>query len=361
MKIFKCLLVLFLFVSGISGETICNMKKDAGGYTYIYSDENGKELATARMDTPKIVKGAEADPALAMNMFSTPNFGMFPKLISGSIPDGEVKVYNEGKVTMVENFQNGQRNGKSLVYNPGGNVIVEFNYAADLLDGKMVTYNPDGTQLMEMTFDKGIMAEITGKLPGQDKTFSMSAEDIKNMSKELPKMRKKMKESGPFKGKKIAFVSGETENMESKALRIGLESIGAEIIVYSESADEDKKIPSFADADLSGYEMVIFDRDSGKLQENNANIVKIKKLAEKKLTLVALGESVMLLAKAGVLYGKKVAAYSNDELTSALKEAGAVQEDKKAVRSGKIVTCTNSDLNSMKDLFTAILKSDREE
>jgi antitoxin component YwqK of YwqJK toxin-antitoxin module len=80
--------------------------------------------------------------------------------------EGVWREYNEGSgmVTKMEEYRNGEKNGASMTFGPGGAVIADENYVNGKLSGHRTTYSNGGRM-------KSTEYYIDGKLNGVRKTY----------------------------------------------------------------------------------------------------------------------------------------------------------------------------------------------
>ncbi len=100
---------------------------------------------------------------------------------------------------------------------------------------------------------------------------------------------------------------------------------------------------SIKDIDINGFNAVVFIGGAGCLKylDNNDSYSLIKKAAEKKLFLAAICISPVILAKAGVLKGKRATIWSGPmakEPIAILKANGALYQEAAVVVDGNIIT-----------------------
>ena len=103
---------------------------------------------------------------------------------------------------------------------------------------------------------------------------------------------------------------------------------------------------SVDDVDVSNYEAIIIVGGSGSLTlSRNLNILDIIKSAEtqdKVIGAICLGP--VTLAKADIIDNKHTTVFKTSESLKALKNSGAIYEDKDLVVDGKIITANNYDV-----------------
>lgn len=74
----------------------------------------------------------------------------------GKVKDGEWKFYKEGKISVIELYKKGVRNGASKIYAENGAVIEEIPYTNDKIDGIKKAYLEDGKLYSEVEYKKGV-------------------------------------------------------------------------------------------------------------------------------------------------------------------------------------------------------------
>ena len=82
---------------------------------------------------------------------------------------------------------------------------------------------------------------------------------------------------------------------------------------------------------------------SPKLLESNSLLEKIKEFNSKNKIVAAICFSPVILAKAGILKGKRATVFPNQDLINKLKEAGAIYTAEKVTKDDNIITGNGPD------------------
>jgi len=161
--------------------------------------------------------------------------------------------------------------------------------------------------------------------------------------------------SGELNGKKIAMLIGFREFRDEEYFipKKILESAGVRITTVSDSLGTAiGKLGGEAEINIllenlkvEDYDAVLFigGPGAGKYVDNETAHQIVRETIEKDKVLAAICIAPMILAKAGVLEGKKATVWSSVMDKSAvkvLKEAGAVYQESPVVVDGKIVTAS---------------------
>lgn len=151
--------------------------------------------------------------------------------------------------------------------------------------------------------------------------------------------------------KKILMVIAQENFRDEEYLdpRKVFEKSGYDVTVASNSTDtargmKGKKVKpdiAIADGNANDYDAIVVVGGGGSRQYlwENVKLRSIVKEAEKSGKVVAaICISPVVLAKAGLLKGKKTTVFKDDTCIKALKKNGAKYEDKDVIREGKLVT-----------------------
>ena len=128
-----------------------------------------------------------------------------------------------------------------------------------------------------------------------------------------------------------------------------LESAGVECVVASARSGVAKgmlgreaQASDFREFDISDFDALIFVGGTGveehKLYENNEVLELAKKAAQSCKVVAAICIAPRILAKAGLLAGKRATCYKDEQTVEMLKHAGASVADSAVEVDGKIVT-----------------------
>lgn len=70
--------------------------------------------------------------------------------------EAEWSYYNNGKLSLLEVYNDGRKNGTSKSYSKDGKLIEEIPYVRDTIDGMKKCYLPDGKRYSETSYKKGV-------------------------------------------------------------------------------------------------------------------------------------------------------------------------------------------------------------
>ncbi|MCK9155855.1 MAG: toxin-antitoxin system YwqK family antitoxin [Paludibacteraceae bacterium] len=87
----------------------------------------------------------------------------------GKLKDGEWKFYNEGKLSLVEIYEKGKKEGMAKTYNKNGKLLSETPYENDKINGVKKDYLEDGKLFSEVTYKKGLREGVYKLYEGNEK------------------------------------------------------------------------------------------------------------------------------------------------------------------------------------------------
>ena len=159
-----------------------------------------------------------------------------------------------------------------------------------------------------------------------------------------------------MKGSKVAIIVGALDYKDDNMFRLSFQAKGAEVTVFSDSADEEKNISGLEGAELSDYDIIIFEGSDENITANKELKAKLKQLFTDGKIIAAGNGAEILLSGSGLLKGKKVSKPVNSEVEKKLISDGGSIDKKGVVVSGKLVTYSGTDILSINALSDEIGK-----
>ncbi|MDD3042724.1 MAG: DJ-1/PfpI family protein [Methanosarcinaceae archaeon] len=166
--------------------------------------------------------------------------------------------------------------------------------------------------------------------------------------------------------KKVLFVIAQEEFRDEEFFipKEIFETGGIEVTVAAESTETAKGVLGgtiksdirISEANASDYDAIVISGGPGSrkfLWDNEKLRLLVKKAYEQEKVLAAICISPVVLARAGVLEGKKSTVFRNPATLRELEDSGALYEDKNVVVSGKVIT--GRDPESSKAFGKAVL------
>ena len=319
----------FFFCGYYFSDTTKSLIKEGEKIFAVYYDYANKETAREECQIPKDLK-------MTLTTLSySPFYGITSKLISGSIPDGLVKVGDEdGVVRLVETYKDGKRNGLTTSYFKNGKISSECNYSDGKLNGKLLAYSRDGKIASEVSFIKGVLQN--GSVYGMEANESM---DIGELLGRFAERRR-------LSGKRILLVTDTEHKEDAKELKALFADRGAEVIIAGtkkKQVEEGKGADiTVAEAEYQVYDIISFSCSPKSIDVNTdlGNI--LRKMYDEGKIISAVGDSEAILARAGLLTGKAVAKPENESIEFELSKIQNLTFKDGVVVSERIVTIGNA-------------------
>ena len=321
--------MLFMFSGVFFTDSTRKLIKDRGKIFAVYVSPAKNEIAREECDIPK-------DIALSLNVLSySPYYGIGSKLISGSIPDGIVKVHDEeDTVRLIETYKEGKRNGRTVSYFKNGKISSESNYVDGKLDGKLTAYSRDGKIASEVIF-------IRGELQNGN-VYGMEANESMNIGELLGRFAERRRLSG----KRVLIVSDPENEDKTKEMKTLFSERGADVVVAGTKKKENEEDKGadilISEAEYQFYDIISFTCALKSIDVNSdiGNI--LRKFYDDGKIISAVGDAEEILARAGLLVGHIAAKTENERVMFELSKIQNLTFKEGIVVSDRIVTAGDS-------------------
>jgi|GEM_PF-4392096 len=323
------ILILSLPLFVFPAETSRKMLKEGEKVFSVYSDQSGTEVAREECQIPK-------DLGMTLTVLSfSPYYGIKAELISGAIPDGSVKIFDEdGILRLLETYKDGKRNGPTTSYFRSGRVSSSSNYTDGKLNGKLTAFSRDGKIASEIDFIKG---EIQS-----GSVYGMEANKKMNIGEILGRFAEKRRLSG----RRVLLVS-DTENREkAKELKILLSERGAEIVTAGKVKKLNEKDRGadilISEIEYQFYDIVVFICDPKAVEDNRDIGNTLRRLYNDGKVLAAVNEAEAVLGRAELLVSRVAATPEKEETGYELGKIQSLTMKDGVVVSDRIVTASGA-------------------